>query len=53
MRRIPGDAHVQCINPDSDMVGNDYGIRKGWFIYLIKYDPAWKVKLCSNFEEKE
>lgn len=49
---IPGDAHTQCTKPDLKMTGNSHGISNGWFWYPINFDPIWKTKLCSNFEEK-
>ena len=51
-REVPGNCHIQCINPDPNMIGNQYGIDKGWFIYPELFDPVWKEKLCSNFEEE-
>ena len=52
-RTIPGDAHTQCVKPDPEMTGDDYGIRSGWFAYPYNFDPIWKTKDCSNFESKE
>ena len=52
-REVPGDAHIACANPDPDMKGNPHGIRNGWFYYPILFDPVWKEKDCSNFEEKK
>ena len=50
-RKIPGDAHITCANPDKEMTGNKHGIKMGWFSYPLKFDPVWKTKNCSNFEE--
>ena len=49
---VPGSAHISCKKPDPVMTGDEYGIRSGWFFYPINYDPVWKTKKCSNFEEK-
>ena len=51
-RTIPGDCHSMCVMPDAHMTGNEHGIRKGWFMYPINFDPTWKTKLCDNFESK-
>lgn len=51
-REVPGYAHIRCANPDSSMVGSEYGIRNGWFIYPDLFDPVWKEANCANFEEK-
>ena len=50
---VPGDYHIKCINPDSEMTGNPHGIKNGWFFYPFLFDPIWKEKLCRNFEGKE
>lgn len=49
-RSVPGNAHIKCVTPDPDMTGNPHGIRNGWFIYPLLFDPVWKTKLCCNFE---
>lgn len=46
---IPGNAHISCVNPDPAMKGNPHGIRKGWFLYPILFDPVWMEKECCNF----
>ena len=51
-RSVPGDAHIQCTNPDPAMVGNEHGIRNGWFVYPWVFDPVWMEKRCDNFTEK-
>ncbi len=49
-RSVPGNCHIMCAKPDADMTGNQHGIKKGWFMYPLLFDPTWKTKLCSNFE---
>ncbi len=51
-REVAGNALIQCIKPDSKMVGNKYGIKNGWFYYPILFDPVWKESKCANFENK-
>ena len=34
------------------VVGDPHGIRAGWFMYPMNFDPAWLVS-CEGFEEKE
>jgi len=51
-RNVPGDMHIICINPDSEMEGNEHGIKKGWFFYPLLFDPVWKIKSCKNFRKK-
>lgn len=50
-REVPGNAHIRCDKPDKDMEGNSHGIRSGWFFYPMCFDPTWKEKDCSNYEE--
>ena len=50
-RSVMGNAHIQCVKPDADMTGNEHGIREGWFMYPILFDPTWKTKLCDNYSE--
>ena len=52
-REISGDAHSECVNPDTEMTGDLYGIKSGWFSYPLNFDPVWKTKECMNFLLKE
>lgn len=52
-RNIPGNNHISCDNYNKYLVGNDHGIRNGWFIYPICFDPIWKVNKCINFKKKQ
>ena len=52
-RGVPGNAHIMCVKPDSQMPGHPHGIAKGWFMYPFIFDPTWKLKMCNNFQEKE
>lgn len=49
-RSVPGDCHLRCDKPDPAMTGDKYGIKNGWFIYPVCFDPTWKTKPCDNFE---
>ena len=51
-RYVPGDTHIACVRPDPDMTGDPHGIKNGWFIYPLLFDPMWKTKECCNFEQK-
>ncbi len=52
-RNVPGNCHIQCVNPDREMKGNPHGIANGWFLYPMLFDPTWKAATCNNFEELE
>ena len=52
-RNVPGNCHIECVNPDLDMRGEPHGIINGWFFYPWLYDPTWKLSLCKNYEENK
>ena len=47
---VPGDRHIKCVKPDTKMTGDSHGIKMGWFLYPLLFDPVWKTSLCDNFE---
>lgn len=49
---ICGDAHSQCKNILATVVGDEYGIKNGWFLYPFNFDPVW-LRYCDGFEAKE
>lgn len=49
-REVPGNTHIRCAKPDAGMTGHRHGIERGWFMYPLLFDPAWKTKLCDNRE---
>jgi len=51
-RSIPGDAHINCVDPDPNMTGDPHGIRHGWFYYPIVFDPIWMTKECDNYKKQ-
>lgn len=52
-RDVPGNSHIQCVKPDPDMTGNQHGIKEGWFMYPILFDPTWCTAKCKNYESTE
>ena len=51
-RDVPGNCHIECANPDPEMTGHEHGKKNGWFYYPRLFDPTWKTKMCSNWEDK-
>ena len=47
---IPGNCHIMCVTPDPDMRGDEHGIREGWFMYPLVFDPTWMTRKCKNFK---
>jgi hypothetical protein len=52
-QEVAGNAHIQCVKPDADMVGSPHGIRNGWFYYPLLFDPTWKEVMCKNYEAND
>lgn len=52
-RNIPGEAHIRCNKPDSQVMGKAYGIAHGCFYYPAVFDPVWIENECRNFEVLE
>lgn len=50
-REVPGNCHIACDNPDTDMTGDPHGIKQGWFMYPLLFDPTWMTSECKNFEQ--
>jgi len=51
---VPGDAHSCCRHPglaELKIKGDPHGIRMGWFVWPVNFDPAW-LEICNGFEEK-
>lgn len=50
-RSVMGSSHhLECMQPDLKVTGSPRGIRKGWFIYPVDFDPIWMTTECSNYE---
>ena len=56
MGRNPGTAHIRC-NFDwakaeiKAPAGHPHGIRKGWYIFPVNYDPTWMIGSCPVYTE--
>jgi len=53
----PGSAHIRCrfdwAKSGIKMpMGNPHGVRNGWFIFPLNYDPTWMIGECLSFAEK-
>ena len=52
-REVPYNAHIQCAKPSENVIGNQYGIEQGWFMYPFLFDPTWKENFCDNYQNHE
>ena len=50
MREVLGNCHIKCVKPDADMMGDPHGIKEGWFMYPLLFDPIWKRSMCNNYD---
>jgi hypothetical protein len=48
---VPGDAHSRCNNFQAKVSGNPSGIKHGWFMWPLNFDPTWLVS-CDGFSDK-
>lgn len=49
---IPGDAHSCCKNPFAVAIGDESGVKRGWFMHPFNFDPVW-LCYCDGYEKKE
>lgn len=53
---VPGSAHTECKLDWENMdvlppKGNEHGIKKGWYLFPIDFDPVWQIEECKGFSE--
>ena len=49
-RPVPGNHHSRCNNVKANVVGDEWGIKNGWFIFPLNYDPTWLMS-CDGFSD--
>ena len=47
---LPGTHHVSCANKIAIAIGDEHGIKNGWFYHPFNFDPIW-LKYCDGYEE--
>lgn len=55
-RNVPGDAHIACsfnfLKSDKPIPRGDvHGIRNGWYMFPVNYDPTWMKDECLAHSE--
>ena len=48
---LPGDAHSRCNNHTAKVSGDPHGIKMGWFMWPMNFDPCW-LQSCDGFSDK-
>lgn len=49
---IPGDCHSSCSCYSAIVFADEIGIKKGYFIWPLNFDPTW-LDFCDSYEEKK
>ena len=49
---VPGSAHSRCNNHAAKVSGHAHGVRSGWFMWPVNFDPTWLVS-CNGFSADE
>jgi len=54
--KVPGSCHLRCrfrwAGSGLEMPqGDPYGVKHGWFIFPLNYDPTWMVGECPAWSE--
>lgn len=47
---VPGNAHSRCNNHEAHVTANSHGVRMGWFIWPLNFDPTWLTS-CDGFSD--
>ena len=47
---ISGSCHSRCNNIKAKVKGHEQGIRNGWFMWPLNYDPTWLLE-CDGFSD--
>lgn len=47
---LPGSCHSRCRNISAKVKMNPYGVKSGWGLWPIDFDPIW-VESCDGFSQ--
>lgn len=50
-QKLPGTHHITCTCEHAGVVGDEHGIKNGWFFHPFNFDPVW-LQFCTAYEEK-
>jgi len=50
----PGSAHIRCEfdwrkSANKPPTGHPHGIKNGWYIFPVNYDPTWMLDRCEEW----
>ena len=48
---MTGARSLETSDKSFSIEGNPHGIKNGWFVWPIDFDPVW-VETCTGFEQK-
>jgi len=49
---LPGNSHSRCNKHEAKVTGDKHGIRMGWFLWPLNFDPVW-LESCDSWSNDE
>lgn len=50
-KRVPGDTHLECINPHAQIEAHEHGVKSGWVMWPMNFDPNWLIS-CTGYMDQ-
>lgn len=55
---IPGNCHTRCLFDWAKSKlplpkGNEHGIRNGWYMFPLNFDPVWMEEECKAYSAEK
>lgn len=47
---LPGSCHSRCNNIEAKVTADAHGVRSGWFMWPLNFDPVW-LESCDGFSD--
>lgn len=48
-RQTMASHHLLCSKPCVSNTFNNHGVKMGWAMYPVDFDPVWRTSECPNF----
>lgn len=49
---VAGSCHSSCNNKTCNVGAESHGIKNGWFMFPVDFDPTWLTS-CNGFEKND
>lgn len=50
-KELSYSCHSECANHEAKVSANPHGIKNGWFMWPINFDPCW-LESCDGFSQR-